>query len=144
MKTKLFASLILSTLGAAPAAATNDFFENRQIRVIIGTDALGVDRELVTAAFRLLERTGGPHLVLGPATDGGYYLMGLRSPQSGLFRNVPWSTPRVLEITLERAREAGLGWELLKPLSDVDRPDDLSPELQKLARRGSGEGMATG
>ena len=112
--------------------------------MIIGTDAPGVDRERVTAAFRLLERTGGPHLVLGPATDGGYYLMGLRSPQPDLFRDVPWSTPRVLEITLERAREAGLRWELLEPLSDVDRPDDLSPELQDLARVEPGEGLAAG
>lgn len=104
--------------------------------VIVGTDAPGVEEGLVLEAFRALERRGGPDLVLGPATDGGYYLLGLRGPAARLFREIPWSTDRVLDLTLERARDMGLGWELLRPLSDVDRPEDLPATLLALPGRG--------
>jgi len=63
-------------------------------------------------------------LVLGPATDGGYWLIGLRSPQSSLFDGIHWSTDSVLAETLARAKEARLTVALLRTLSDVDTAED--------------------
>jgi rSAM/selenodomain-associated transferase 1 len=64
-------------------------------------------------------------VVLGPSEDGGYYLIGLRSPQPLLFEGISWSTARVAEQTLARARELGLVVALLPPWYDVDRVADL-------------------
>jgi uncharacterized protein len=106
--------------------------------VVIGTDAPGLDGALVAEAFTALNRALGPDLVLGPATDGGYYLLGLRSPEPELFQGLPWSTNRVLGLTLERARKLGLTLSLLRPLSDVDRPEDLPTALSVLPDAGQG------
>ena len=64
-------------------------------------------------------------LVLGPATDGGYYLVGLSRLEPALFAGVPWGTDGVLAKTLEIAARKGLSLQQLEPLSDVDRPEDL-------------------
>jgi len=89
--------------------------------VIIGTDAPGVNRRIVTAAFRALR---AHDLVLGPSLDGGYYLIGLSSPQPALFREIPWSTGAVLRATQTRARALGLRATVLGPLRDVDTARD--------------------
>jgi uncharacterized protein len=68
--------------------------------------------------------------VLGPAEDGGYYLIGLRRPQPRLLREVPMSTPTVLADTLALARATGLRAELLPPWYDID----TVVELRRLAR----------
>lgn len=64
-------------------------------------------------------------LVIGPATDGGYYLIGLRQPVPPLFVDMPWSTPAVFAETIARARQAGLRLACLPPWYDVDTADDL-------------------
>ena len=89
--------------------------------VIIGTDAPGVNRHIVAAAFRALR---AHDLVLGPSLDGGYYLIGLSAPQPGLFRAIPWSTQDVLSTTQDRAQALGLSVRLLAPLRDVDNARD--------------------
>lgn len=88
----------------------------------IGTDAPDVDASLVRRAFRALRDRD---VVVGPATDGGYYLVGSAREEPELFREIPWSTGEVLERTRRRARR--LGWSVaeLPPLSDVDTIDDL-------------------
>ena len=68
---------------------------------------------------------GAADLALGPAEDGGYYLIGLRAPCRALFRDVPWSTDDVTRVTLERAREAGLRVRVLPRWFDVDSEPDL-------------------
>jgi len=62
---------------------------------------------------------------MGPATDGGYYLIGLSRAESSLFENISWGTETVLAETLKIAAEKGLSTDLLEILSDVDRPEDL-------------------
>ncbi len=89
--------------------------------VIIGTDCPGVDRRAVAQAFAVL-RTHD--LVLGPARDGGYYLIGLRALEPALFRGIPWSTGDVTRATRARARALGLTCRLLGPLRDVDTARD--------------------
>ncbi len=64
-------------------------------------------------------------VVLGPSEDGGYYLIGLKQPHSGLFRGVDWSTERVTVQTLERAESLGLRVAQLPPWYDVDTAEDL-------------------
>jgi hypothetical protein len=65
-------------------------------------------------------------VVVGPADDGGYYLIGLRQPQPGLFHGVSWSTDRVAAQTRERAAALGLTVAELPPWYDVDTPADLA------------------
>lgn len=110
------------SLGVRLASAfARHFAEGAERAVIIGTDCPGIDRRLITAAFRAL---GSFDVVLGPAVDGGYYLLGLREPQPALFRGIAWSTGAVAAQTRARAAELGLACHLLRPLRDVDRARD--------------------
>src|SRR5207244_2443672 len=76
----------------------------------------GVDGRLVRAAFTALGRRD---VVLGPARDGGYYLIGLAAPEPALFRGIAWSTAVVAVETRARARALGLSCHLLRRLRDV-------------------------
>ena len=86
------------------------------------------DRTYRSAEFaaRALELLGERDCVLGPAADGGYYLIALRRPCPALFEGIDWGTPRVLEQTVDRLRQAGLSLHLLPVWYDVDTPDDLA------------------
>lgn len=111
-------------LGARLRAAFREAFDDGAGPVCaIGTDAPDVDPGLVTRAFRALR---SDDVVVGPAEDGGYYLIGLARPEPELFRSVPWSTSRVLEATRARARERSLSLGELEALSDVDTAADLA------------------
>ena len=90
---------------------------------IIGTDCPGLRASHLTQAFAALETAD---VVLGPATDGGYYLLGLRQPQPEFFRNKTWSTASVLADTVADARRLGLRVALLSELRDVDTAEDLA------------------
>ena len=90
--------------------------------VIIGVDAPELSSTHVREAFDRLARGD---LALGPAEDGGYYLIGATRPMPALFADMPWGTGSVLATTLDRARGLGLEAHLLETLRDVDRPEDL-------------------
>jgi len=102
----------------------------------LGSDHPSLPLELVHRAFELLEE--GADVVLGPAEDGGYYLIALRAAAvvPRLFEGIAWSTDRVFPETLARCRELGLRLELLPEASDVDTPDDLR---RLAARMGKGD-----
>ena len=102
-------------------AFTTEFAERARGVVIIGSDCPGVDRRIVQQAFTAL---GEHDVVLGPALDGGYYLVGLAAPHPALFRGIPWSTAAVASQTRTRARALGLSCHLLEPLRDVDTMRD--------------------
>ncbi len=89
--------------------------------VIIGTDCPEIRGRDVVRAFDALESYD---VVLGPARDGGYYLVGLRAPHPALFREIPWSTPNVMRVTRVRAATIGLRCKLLRQLRDVDSATD--------------------
>lgn len=91
---------------------------------IIGSDLPDLPHEYLRQAFRTLEDEN-TDTVLGPCSDGGYYLLGMRRFCSRLFEDVPWSTSQVLKTTLERARESGLAVELLPEWHDIDTLEDL-------------------
>ena len=89
--------------------------------VVIGSDCPDVDHALVQRAFHALAHND---LVIGPALDGGFYLLGLTSPAATLFRGVAWSTDAVCRQTRENARGLGLSVALLPALRDVDTIED--------------------
>jgi rSAM/selenodomain-associated transferase 1 len=102
----------------------------------LGSDHPTLPLELVHRAFEAVER--GADAVLGPAEDGGYYLIALRAGAvvPRLFEEIAWSTPQVLAATLDRCRELGLAVELLPEASDVDTPEDLRRLAARMAVSG--------
>jgi hypothetical protein len=92
--------------------------------VVIGTDSPDLPPSFIEDAFARLAG-GEADMVLGPADDGGYYLVGLGTLARAPFEGVAWSTETVLDETLEKARGAGLAVSLLGPWHDIDRPEDL-------------------
>jgi rSAM/selenodomain-associated transferase 1 len=98
---------------------------------IIGSDCPDVRVDDIQAAWTALL---SHDVVLGPATDGGYWLIGLREPQPELFVDIPWSTNEVLRRTLERAHAAGLKTRLLRELADVDTEADWRRFLTRTER----------
>jgi rSAM/selenodomain-associated transferase 1 len=99
--------------------------------VIIGSDCPEVTPADIEAAWTALL---SQDVVLGPAFDGGYWLIGLRRAQPGLFAEIPWSTSAVLQETIKRSLAAGLTVRLLRELPDIDTEADW---LQFLGRTGA-------
>jgi rSAM/selenodomain-associated transferase 1 len=113
-------------LGARMAHAFSVAFARGARRAaIVGTDVPWVSRELVKEALLAL---GDHEVVVGPARDGGYYLLALDRPRPLLFEGIPWSTPAVLCATAERASLLGLRMSVLEPLADVDTLEDVRRE----------------
>lgn len=96
------------------------FQNGYQRAVLIGTDFPTLPTSFIKQAFDLLHTQS---LVLGPSTDGGYYLIGLSKPHPEIFHNIEWSSNRVFTQTIERLTEEP---GLLPPWYDVDFPDDLT------------------
>jgi hypothetical protein len=107
----------------------------------LGADAPHVSLRALERAARGLAR--GTDVALGPAADGGYYLIGLARPTPALFADVPWSTAEVAEATRRRCRELGLSLLEVDRGFDVDGVDDLRA-LAAVVRRRPGELVHTG
>lgn len=93
--------------------------------IVIGSDTPHLPLRAVEEADALL-RAGGLDVVLGPATDGGYWLLGTRQPHPALFEDVPWSTGEVAAVTRARARRLGLSLAEVETATDVDDPGGLA------------------
>ncbi len=107
--------------------------------VIIGSDSPSLPARYIDEGLALLREK---EVVLGPSTDGGYYLVGRRKGESRIFQDVAWSTGMVFEQTLARLGTQTLG--LLPPWYDVDTPAEagfLKVHLEALARAGSTQGQ---
>jgi uncharacterized protein len=104
--------------------------------VIIGSDCAEISADDIRMAWSALRTRD---VVLGPARDGGYWLIGLRMLHRELFEDIPWSTENVLNRTVGKARAAGLKIELLRELSDVDTFEDWKRFVDS-TQRGGGEG----
>lgn len=112
-------------LGQRLIRAFQDAFDAGAHRVaVIGTDCPDLNAETIGRAFDLLM---GSVVVVGPASDGGYYLIGLSRPFPALFHDIKWGGPDVFAQTVDKARAHGLKTEFLPVLSDIDRPEDLTP-----------------
>jgi hypothetical protein len=90
--------------------------------VIIGIDCPGINAQILAQAFEQLHQYD---LVLGPAVDGGYYLIGLQRPIPELFTNISWGTSEVLQKTIDSAQKLNLSVFSLPLLADIDRPEDI-------------------
>ena len=90
--------------------------------IAIGADCPEVGVRQIQQAFRQLATHD---VVIGPAQDGGYYLIGLRAHTPRLFQKIDWSTPKVFSQTCQKAANLGLSIAYLETLSDIDRPEDL-------------------
>jgi len=100
----------------------SSFSEGRARVIIVGSDCPFITPEILADGFDLLLDND---LVIGPAHDGGYYLIGLSKPEQLLWTDIDWGTEKVLQQTIEIARNRGLKLALLPSLADIDRPEDL-------------------
>jgi rSAM/selenodomain-associated transferase 1 len=121
-------------LGQRMAALFADAFDHGADRcVLIGSDSPTLPPAHVKRAFEALEHVP---VVLGPARDGGYCLIGARGSVPPIFEEIDWSTSRVLDQTVARLRSAGVAFELLSPWYDVDTPEDVERLREDLRRAG--------
>jgi rSAM/selenodomain-associated transferase 1 len=137
-------------LGRRMAAFFEDQFQGAARKVILlGVDSPTLPLSYIEEAFNKLERAD---LVLGPATDGGYYLMGcsagrIANPSYRLppiFENITWSQPDVLEATIARLHDSSWKLELLPPWYDVDTLNDwrmFRGHLAAMRRAGVNPGL---
>ncbi len=109
-------------LGARMAHALADGLQRARRVVLVGSDCPGLDAAGLRVALAAL---AGHEVVLGPAEDGGYVLVGLRRP-ADIFTGIDWGSERVLAQTRQRLRAQGLRWHELPVLWDLDRPADLA------------------
>jgi rSAM/selenodomain-associated transferase 1 len=111
-------------LGQRLCHAGCESLENKQMVVIVGSDCPAITADYLRTAFdRLLS---GKDAVLGPASDGGFVLLGLRCCTAGLFADVEWGAGTVLQQMLVNLDSLGWRYSLLDPLDDIDRPEDLA------------------
>ena len=110
-------------LGERMHNATGEALAEAEFVVVVGADCPSVDGAYVEQALALL--ADGVSLVLGPAEDGGYVLIGMRAPTAAAFRDIDWGQPQVMAQTRERLHKAGVCWRELPLKWDVDRPEDL-------------------
>ncbi|HXU46371.1 MAG TPA: TIGR04282 family arsenosugar biosynthesis glycosyltransferase [Thermoanaerobaculia bacterium] len=120
-------------LGARLFAALSSAAREAETVMALGSDHPTLPVARVEEAFARVE--AGADVVIGPAEDGGYYLIALaaRAVRQRLFEGVAWSTDSVLRTTVERCAELGLSLELLPEASDVDTPADLARLAEAMA-----------
>ena len=119
----IYQNQIDGDLGARMTAAFQNFFDSGVDKVaIIGTDCPDLKAEILAQAF---DELSDRDLVLGPAKDGGYYLIGLRRSIPELFDGINWGTSEVFASTRAIAQNLGLNIAVLPILADIDRPEDL-------------------
>lgn len=110
-------------LGERLSKSFDDAFSSGADRVvIIGSDCPDITQMDIESAWAALENHD---VVLGPAEDGGYWLIGLRAPQPVLFKKIAWSSDTVFEETLSRAVANDLAVHVLRKLSDIDTIENL-------------------
>lgn len=119
-------------LGARLARTIHEAFDAGASKVIaIGSDCPYISQTDIKIGWRKL---GSCDVLVGPATDGGYWLIGLNAARPQLFADIPWSTDQVLGETLRKCKESSLRIDLLGILEDVD---DLGSWQRFLAESGA-------
>jgi len=100
--------------------------------LLIGTDCGMLTSDLLDKGFEILDEKD---LVIGPAKDGGYYLIGMKILRTEIFETIPWSTEEVFGLTLKRVESEGLSYGLLPVLSDVDTYEDWKQQEELVLKR---------
>ena len=109
-------------LGASMCAALNSGLTRHGSVILLGTDLPLIDQSYIEQAVCALQTHD---VVLGPAEDGGYGLVGVNANPPDLFSDIDWGTERVLSQTCARLNMSGINFGLLPLIWDVDRPADL-------------------
>ena len=110
-------------LGERMAEAVKQGLQSYGQVIIIGSDCPFIDLDYLEKAIQQLHQHD---VVVGPATDGGYVLLGMKRFNPLLFSDIPWGSAMVLAATLTAINHSAETVHLLRPLTDIDRPDDLS------------------
>lgn len=105
------------------SALTSVLSKKEQKAVIIGTDCLDLTESILQKAFK---SCADYDLVIGEASDGGYYLIGLNKVIPDLFKNIKWGSSQVFQTTIKKANKLELKVHKLPVLNDIDRPQDLA------------------
>jgi uncharacterized protein len=100
--------------------------------VIIGSDCLELTTDIIHEAFSRLDTSD---VVIGPAKDGGYYLLGIKESTPVLFRDISWSTPLVLRQTMAICEDCCMRYSLLPELADIDEAADWQASNQNNDKR---------
>ena len=108
-----------------------EFEEGADHVCIIGSDVIDLNSDIVDRAFFLLL---GNEVVLGPAKDGGYYLLGMNREHKMLFENKSWSTEKVFKETVHDLKKEGLSFATLEELIDIDEPGNIPPSINELLK----------
>lgn len=108
-------------LGQRMTHAFQFAFQQYEKVLIIGSDCATLSPAIIQKAFDLLEQND---FVIGPAMDGGYYLLGMNKFHPEVFHNIEWSTATVLQRTIAQIKALEQTYELLPELSDIDHADD--------------------
>ena len=116
------------TLGDRIYNAVDEVLDTHKHCIVIGTDCPDISPGHLIAAHHTLQ---DHDLVVGPAHDGGYYLIGMKRKIPHLFSKINWSTSTVLKETQERAHAEGLKYSFLETLSDIDTINDLQNAVQR-------------
>ena len=115
-------------LGERMLTAFQEQFERGTSRVIIiGSDCLAITAHHIEQAFAALNKAD---VVIGPATDGGYYLLGMKQLHPFLFQEMPWSQPELRQLTEGAILQNGLTVERLEELTDIDEWEDYERALR--------------
>jgi len=108
-------------LGTKMIAAFAEIFKTNQPVIIVGSDCASLTSEILENAVEILKEKD---FVIGPAIDGGYYLLGMNSFQPSLFENIEWSTEQVFPQTVAKIEALKMNYGLLPALSDIDFEED--------------------
>ncbi|MEM1123362.1 MAG: TIGR04282 family arsenosugar biosynthesis glycosyltransferase [Bacteroidota bacterium] len=112
---------IEADLGTKMATAFHTVFKTNEKVVIIGSDCASLTPQIVRKAFKKLDEHD---FVIGPAMDGGYYLLGMNQFAPEVFHNIEWSTEVVCSTTMEQIKDLNKSYFLLPELSDIDYEED--------------------
>ncbi len=108
--------------------------EPTQKNILIGSDTPDLPSSYIRKTAEMLESVP---VVIGPSADGGYYLLACRGEMPAIFEGIPWSTPRVLELTLEKLSALNCRYKLLPEMKDVDEFQDLQRLIRLLRIHGA-------
>ncbi len=130
-------------LGARMHHAFSSALHSHSWAILLGTDCPNLSTGDLIQAISTMQ--SGAEAVVGPAFDGGYYLLGLREPAATLFEDMPWGTSEVLDLTLQRLHNLGRKSESIPWQQDLDRPEDLKyfHSLPEWIRQRNGHCAAT-
>ncbi len=109
-------------------AFSDEFYTGADHVCIIGSDIYELRKGTIDSAFRSLNKN---EVVIGPARDGGYYLLGMNNLNNMLFENKSWSTNKVFKETIEDLKGQNIPFGTLEELTDIDEPEDIPPVLAR-------------